>query len=90
MDDVLKQRASSEAVAHRHPADYEIWTDGSYIEETSSVAGAALIFKKGRALTKQSLSVERGARAFAQNAWLYMPAYVALSPTSASTVVSVS
>ena len=48
MDDALKQRASSEAVAHRHPADYEIWTDGSYAKETSSVAGAALIFKQGK------------------------------------------
>ncbi|KNH08122.1 Ribonuclease H domain [Perkinsela sp. CCAP 1560/4] len=49
MDDAVKKKVSGEAVAHRHPADYEVWTDGLYIEDTSSVAGAALIFKKGRA-----------------------------------------
>ncbi|KNH06338.1 reverse transcriptase [Perkinsela sp. CCAP 1560/4] len=56
MDDAVKKKVSGEAVSHRHPADYEIWTDGSYAEETSSVVGAALIFKKGRA-NYQTVSV---------------------------------
>ncbi|KNH07384.1 hypothetical protein XU18_1916 [Perkinsela sp. CCAP 1560/4] len=28
MADAVKKRASDEAVAHRHPADYELWADG--------------------------------------------------------------
>ena len=47
MADFVKKRASDETIAHRHPADYELWTDGSYVAETSSVAGAALLFAKG-------------------------------------------
>ncbi|KNH07226.1 reverse transcriptase (RNA-dependent DNA polymerase) [Perkinsela sp. CCAP 1560/4] len=56
MADAVKKKVSGEAVAHRHPADYEVWTDGSYVAETSSVAGAALIFRKGR-VNYQTVSV---------------------------------
>ena len=48
MDDAVKKRASDGALAHRCSADVELWTDGSYDEEKSSVSGAALIFTKGK------------------------------------------
>ncbi|KNH02443.1 hypothetical protein XU18_5065 [Perkinsela sp. CCAP 1560/4] len=48
MADPVRKRTSGEAVAHRHPADYELWTYGSYAVETSSVAGAVLIIKQGK------------------------------------------
>ena len=44
MSDGVKREASEEAIAHRHPPDWEMWTDGSYIDDLESVAGAAVIF----------------------------------------------
>ncbi|KNH04309.1 hypothetical protein XU18_4399 [Perkinsela sp. CCAP 1560/4] len=64
MADAVKKRASDEAVAHRHPADYELWTDGSYVAETSSVAGAALIFAKGKESCKTVSVCGKGRSSF--------------------------
>ncbi|KNH05313.1 reverse transcriptase (RNA-dependent DNA polymerase) [Perkinsela sp. CCAP 1560/4] len=64
MADAVKKRASDEAVAHRHPADYELWTDGSYVAETSSVAGAVLIFAKGKESCKTVSVCGKGRSSF--------------------------
>ncbi|KNH05004.1 Ribonuclease H domain [Perkinsela sp. CCAP 1560/4] len=64
MDDAVKKKVSGEAVAHRHPADYELWTDGSYVAETSSVAGAALIFAKGKESCKTVSVCGKGRSSF--------------------------